>query len=381
MTKNRLTVFYDNKKQLQNVKSAFPGAQYIFVKDVPKKDALVSFSGESVAFALHNNKLQAVTANLSNIPFCNVFVLPGGIGEHAKPVKIDFSKPRLDYIETEISRFCNLNCRGCCDFSNLAVDGEKFYDFDRYRADLNRLKELFWGIAKIRIMGGEPLLNPRFADYAEEARKIFPDCDLRIVTNGLMLPSVSKETLKRLKDIDCSFDISNYPPTAKKKSEIVSVLSCAGVSFNFSVPMRYFFKNLREKPAPSPAPAFNNCIFTHCHMLGDGKLSPCSFAFCSYRFNRRFEAHYPENDYFDIYDPALDGQKITDTFSKPHEFCRYCGSGIIPIKWQGNCPSKQAKESDWQIKDNFVNSALAPKLQSALKKSAMVLRAKNQKKD
>lgn len=59
----------------------------------------------------------------------------------------DNIKPILDYLEIEISEFCNLNCRGCCDFSNLATE-KRIYPFNEYEKDMHRLHELFGGIEK-----------------------------------------------------------------------------------------------------------------------------------------------------------------------------------------------------------------------------------------
>ena len=375
------TVFYDDKNRLAALQAVIGAADFRYVKDLPSPQALSACRGGAVTLALANDKLQKAAADMRGTAYSGVSVIPGHIGVQTAPIPIDISKPRLDYMETEITHVCNLNCRGCCGFMNIVSGEERYYALGRFTADLKRLKELFWGIGKIRLMGGEPLLNPDLADHVEAAREIFPDCDLRIVTNGLLLPTLSKETLERVKKAGCSFDISNYPPTQKKKKEILAALGAAGVGCNFSIPMRYFFRNLRQTPDPSPAPAFNNCIFTHCHMLLEGRLSPCSFAACTYRYNRRYGAMYPETDGFDLSDPGLDGWRIVDAFASPHEFCRYCGSGIIPIRWQGHCAAAQAKESDWQIPDTFVCTKIAPKVQSAVKKSAKTLRARLQKKE
>lgn len=280
--------------------------------------------------------------------------------------------PVLDYVEIEISEFCNLNCRGCCDFSNLAKE-KRFYEFEEYARDMERMRELFRHINKIRLMGGEPLLNPRVADYAEKARELFPQSDIRIVTNGLLLPSFDEEKLKQLKRADVKFDISNYPPTRKLKAEIEDKLSRAGIAYDLGFPMNWFFRNILEHPSDDPAPAFRNCIFTHCHMLGHGRLAPCSYAYCIGRFNERFGTDYPETDFFDIYSD-ITGEEIVKAFSAPHEFCKCCGKGIVPMKWEGHVFAKDARPEDWQIKDSFVNTTLIPAAQRAVKPFAMKLR-------
>ena len=372
-------VFYDNKKALPGLRVRFPSAEFCYVKDLPETASLEAAGVGEAVFALENEKLQKATALCRTLPL-RVFVIPGGIGTQDEPIPVDVSKPRLDYMETEIVTVCNLNCRGCADYINLVCDEERYYALDRFRADLARMKTLFWGIGKIRLMGGEPLLNPELAAYAEAARGIFPDCDLRIVTNGLLLPSVPSETLARIKEARCSFDISNYPPTRKKRKEIVSALEKAGVGYNFSVPMRFFFKNLLKTPADDPAPAFRNCIFTHCHMMGNGRLAPCSYAYCIGRFNKRFGTDYPENDCVDLYAEGALGWEIVERFSNPHEFCRCCGSGVEPFLWQGHRRSCDARADDWQISDSFIGRSLAPKLQRLLKNGAAALRSVLQKK-
>ena len=368
------TVFYDNKKDMPALKERYPEAEHIFVRGLPEADALAARRGRTLVLALHNDKLQSAAALCRALPFAAVFVLPGGAPNAEEPIPIDVSKPRLDYMETEITRVCNLNCRGCADFINIACGEERYYALERFRADLTRMKELFWGIGKIRLMGGEPLLNPDLASYAEAAREIFPDCDLRIVTNGLLLPRLSPETLSRIKKAGGGFDISDYPPTHKMKKELAALLREAGVDCNFSVPMRFFFRTLLGAPADDPAPAFRNCIFTHCHMMGDGRLAPCSYAFCAYRFNRRFGSVFPEDDGFDLSDPALDGWDIIKAFGRPHDFCRCCARGAVPFRWEGHRAAADARESDWLVRETWLNTRFVPRVQSMVKNAAAAMR-------
>ena len=358
----------------------FPEAAVAAFKKTPTAAALRQWAGYRLIFALPNGMLGAAAALCRDGGFPEAFVFPG----HVRPdlrelIPVDLSLPRLDYMETEISETCNLNCRGCCDFSNL-LSGRRFYDFGQFCADLLQLKKLFWGVEKIRLMGGEPLLNPRLAEYAEKTREIFPDCDLRIVSNGLLVPTLSAATLRRLREADCSFDISNYPPTRKKIKEINKTLHEAGIPYDLGFPMDFFFRNLRQTPADDPAPAFRNCIFSHCHMMGAGRIAPCSYAYCARRFNERFGETYPETDVVDLYAPGMDGWEMLRRFSSPHDFCRCCGGGIAPLRWQGGCRSADAKPGDWQIPPTFFNERLLPTVQRIAKPAATKLRAAIQRK-
>ncbi len=376
----RTVIFCKKAYDPSALTAMFPAAEVCVLRGEITAETLRRYEGCRLIFALPNAGLQAATALCRDGGFAEVLVFPyDARSDLREPIPADVSKPRLDYFETEISETCILNCRGCCDFCNL-LSGRRFYDFDVFRADLARLRSLFWGVERIRLMGGEPLLNPRLAEYVEESRAVFPDSDLRIVTNGLLIPTLSPETLARIKAAECSFDISNYPPTRAKKAEIEKTLRAAGVRYNLGLPVHIFLRNLRQTPSDDPAPAFRNCIFTHCHMLGSGRLAPCSYAYCAGRFNDRFGQTYPETDYVDLSDPDLDGWDILRRFSAPHDFCRCCGSGISPIRWKGGCLRAAARPEDWQIPPTFFNEYLLPVAQRILKPTAVKLRALVQKK-
>lgn len=289
----------------------------------------------------------------------------------------DGKKPVLDYVESEITEFCNLNCRGCCDYSNIAQE-KTYYDYDEFVKDYRRLSELFSNVEKIRLMGGEPLLNPRLTDYVTAAREIFPAADIRIVTNGLLLPKLSDETLRVLRENRCRFDISNYPPTRKMFPRIREKLEAAHVEYELGFPMNYFVRSILEHPSDDPAPAFRNCIFTHCHMLGHGKLAPCSYSYCITRLNKAYGLSFPETDYVNLY-ADITGEEIIRRFNRPHEFCKCCGRGFVPYRWQGGFRRNNSDVYDWLIRDGFLNTTVAPAIQTVLKTPAKLLRKEIQK--
>jgi len=284
----------------------------------------------------------------------------------------DNTKPVLDYMEAEIAEFCNLNCKGCADFSNLAKE-KKFYTIQEYKKDLTRLSELFSSVEKIRLLGGEPFLNPDLPRYVEITKSIFPDTDLRIVTNGLLIEKIPEETLKTIGSHNCIIDISNYPPTRKKLPVIKEILKKHNIKYDVGFPMNLFFKTILEKPNENPQQAFNNCIFSRCHMMGHGRISPCSYSHCIGRLNEAFNLDYPESDTLDLYSD-ITGEEIIKIFSHPHEFCKYCSTGMIPYIWHSGCTRGKAKAEDWIIKDSFIGTSVIPKVQSVIKVPAIALR-------
>ena len=89
----------------------------------------------------------------------------------------------IPYLETLITKSCNLHCDGCQNYTNYGLKG--MADFQQLSADLAQ-----WGRrikpAVYRILGGEPLMHPQLADFITAAAAIWPDARRIVVTNGLL---------------------------------------------------------------------------------------------------------------------------------------------------------------------------------------------------
>ena len=96
-------------------------------------------------------------------------------------------KYEIDYAEFYITNVCNLACPGCNHFNNFNLKG-----YWRW----NDLKETYsqWSqeldIKSIAILGGEPLLNPEFLNWAVGVSELWPNCMVRIISNGLQIDRV-----------------------------------------------------------------------------------------------------------------------------------------------------------------------------------------------
>lgn len=368
------TVLFYARRTPEAVLRRFDRAEKICA-DTIGRGMLCAHQDDALVFVFPNCRIGEITALCRKAGCKDVRVVIPDNGACFDPIRVDVEKPRLDYLETELTRICNLHCRGCCDYIQLAEGEPPFYDLETFIRDLEQLKQFFWGIEKIRLMGGEPLMQKRIAEFAEHTRRLFPDTDLRIVTNGLLIPSLSVETLQRLKNCGSTFDISNYPPTLRKKKEIASVLQKAGVSYDFGIPIRYFFRTIAEKPSDDPKLSFDNCLFTRCHMLLEGGiLAPCSYAACVGRLNRHFGTHYPETDVVDLYRTDLDGWQILQWMSAPHLFCTCCTRGMVPIRWKDGVHAKQAVPEDWIVRENLLTGRAFPLMQRVLKPAEHALR-------
>lgn len=112
--------------------------------------------------------------------------------------------------EVHLAEHCNLNCKGCDNFSPLAA--EEFLELDEYERDCRRLSDLFGGkVKKLLLLGGEPLLNPRIEDFLRVSRECFPRGRIIIVTNGLLLPKMTDKFWKNCKKYGIEIEPTKYP--------------------------------------------------------------------------------------------------------------------------------------------------------------------------
>ncbi len=259
-------------------------------------------------------------------------------------VEVDLRKPRLNYLEFHVADHCNLNCKGCTHFSNIEPEPH-FTDFDSWVKDLERLHELFWGIARIRLMGGEALLNPELWKFVEATRRIFPDADVRVVTNGLLIPKIPDILVSTMKKAHAGFDISNYIPTEKRKDVMLAKLNECGVEYNYSDQnIETFWKRLTINPVSSKEEAYLPCS---CNFLREGTLSICPFVALIDKFNAAYGFEYPTDERYNIYETD-DGWRLYEALNSPAEFCRYCEPYAEQFSWIPH-PGAKAKPEDWLV--------------------------------
>lgn len=252
---------------------------------------------------------------------------------------IEYSKPRLEYFEYHVAFHCNLKCKGCGHYSNIAKP--EFGNLNVYKNDIKRLKELYWGVERIRLMGGEPLLNKQLSQFIVATRNTFLDANIRVVTNGLLIPDINENLLKIMHEYNTGFDVTQYPPTQEVKEKIELRCLEHGVEMAMSPLVKEFFDNWNSNTENSQQISYERCISKGCHYLEDGKMSLCCAPILQLKLQDilKREVEVSENDIIDIYKDTLDGFLLNKYLSKPIKFCKYCDNENIKwFPWEGNYP-------------------------------------------
>ena len=227
-------------------------------------------------------------------------------------------KTYLNYLEINIIDSCNMNCKGCSHFANLAL--KEIKSFDKYYADFIRLKELIPHIFKIRIMGGEPFLNPDLPRYIRMIKDIYPYTDLRVVTNGLLLKNINEDMIKCLIKNNVMLDVSVYPPLYNTIDELLNKLKEKKVKI-FLEHITRFKPILLEKSQSYPYEKLRDCDYIN---LQNGCLAACPLPFTINYINNKYENKYDKKcNLINIYDD-VSGFEIKERLKEPFELCDFC---------------------------------------------------------
>jgi len=253
----------------------------------------------------------------------------------------EFPIPVVYKINFSILAHCNLNCKGCSHFAPIA--SKHIVPADIVRDDLNQVAKLTEGsVTLLHIFGGEPLLHPNFKQIIKDARNAFPNAKIKVLTNGVLLPSQDESFWVACHDTGVELNVTKYPIN-------LDFEKLEQTALDYNVEYTYFSKSgevektLQKYPldvlgTQDPRKNFLNCCLSHnCNVVREGRLYYCPVIANSAFFNKRFGTNmildkrdYLEIDKIDSYDQLL-------TFlASPKPFCRYCDTKKMKedIPWE-----------------------------------------------
>lgn len=307
---------------------------------------------DRVIFALPNNTLKVITELLKNEKKSTYYI----VAEHDLRNKDSITEddfiflqvdlPRLRMVQLNLANHCNLNCKGCANYSNLE-DNPSFYDFVTFEKDLHQLKKFFWGIEKIKLMGGEPLLNKCIVSYLKIARKLFPDAEIEIGTNGLCIRQQEERLFDEMKELHIKFVISIYPGTVSLQNEIEKLLTDKDVEYQVYKFKGDFMKYMSEKPVWDKQEGYKHCPARECHCMENGWLAICGRPLYIHRLNDKFKVNIPDDcGKWNLYNTVLNPWELDQLLRTPITTCQYCGPRQY-FRWE--IRGKNGEKEDWIV--------------------------------
>ena len=147
--------------------------------------------------------------------------------------------PRLHRLVYHITDHCNLNCRGCTHFSNIAKPS--FLQIDTFKSEFNRMSQLFPDITEVYLLGGEPLLHRDIEEFLLDARSYFPRTRINLLTNGVLVTRMPQTFWDTLRETDAWLMVNRYP-IGLPVEEIARLAERHGVNLEWVDSRDEFFK-------------------------------------------------------------------------------------------------------------------------------------------
>lgn len=270
--------------------------------------------------------------------------------------KIFFEKHLIPDVNILLSDGCNLNCASCTNYSPLAK--RNFTSLSVIENDVKRLSEISMGgggiIARIDLMGGEPLLHPQITEIMKSVRKYFPKTNIAIETNGILLKSMPEKFWQTVKETGIIVRISLYnginsiekiKEFAQEKGAIfrqnwaVDDWICENES-QFVIETNGGCLDWKYYPLDTTGSQdliynFEHCEQHCCCCLHKGMFYPCTRIPNIHHFNEYFceKLQVSQKDKINIYE-TCSKEILTEFLSNPVPFCKYCNVKSEKfIKW------------------------------------------------
>lgn len=232
----------------------------------------------------------------------------------------------INHCEIVVTESCTLRCKDC---ANLMQYYEKpeIFDIEDIIRCLDRLMNSIDMLLEMRILGGEPFINPnlgKLVAYYTDNPKIKR---ITIYTNSTLMPS--QETVEFLKHKKVSVHMSDYGAVSKKIGELDDMLSANNIGHyihkyeewtDLGKPVK---RNYTQEALQK---MYESCIMAHCFSFYRGKLYTCPRAGHGERLGLFKNC---KNDYIDFSTetPINEIRKIIRKLIEKTEYitaCEYC---------------------------------------------------------
>jgi wyosine [tRNA(Phe)-imidazoG37] synthetase (radical SAM superfamily) len=207
------------------------------------------------------------------------------------------------------------------------------------------MKDLGIAIENINILGGEPLLHPKLEQIIVSVKKIYPNANLGILTNGLLLLDKDKFFWEICKQNSVKLNVTCFPVmTKEKRDEIQNLITKYELDFHMTNKKR-FNKILVLNNNDSLQSIQEACGCNNAYNLHDGYVSRCTVPMVVHILNSHFNVKFIEEGRLNIYQSTA--EEIIKYLNTPNKSCLNCSANPIKVEWEK--AETNPKVSDWVI--------------------------------
>lgn len=255
----------------------------------------------------------------------------------------NIDRPVIYQLEFNIANGCILNCKGCLHFSNLC-DVDDFPNADELLETIKCISDKC-EIFHVKVLGGEPLLYKDLGIFLCKLRKILPECDISVTSNGILIPKTDKSLFSIMRDNYIGFSLTLYEPTLKMKDSIYETLKNNEVAFgSYEARTDKFEKFIRLQPGDKGA--FKKCLPKGVWTVKGKKLYRCPVEAYIDKFYEKYNIGLSLPKGIDVYDEDIDWSQLVDSlYNEPGALCAYCSEKKEIYDWNNGKPEME----DWLV--------------------------------
>lgn len=252
----------------------------------------------------------------------------------------NYSPKNLADILCHLTDHCNLNCVRCSHASPLC--NEYFLEEKSLERDLSKLTALGIENYVFELAGGEPLLHPRAYAFPYIIKKYYPNTQVVLVTNGILLGKMDDTFYKSCYDNDVEIWVTRYPIDYPYEDITKHLLEKnIRVAYGNSGNLDNKPKEMWRHPLRVEGGLDADYNFRHCELnsklLRDGVIYHCCAAYIGEFLNSYFGLKLPERKQtgVDIHDTKT-RDELLNLLSKPVAMCSHCDVKYknTPIPWE-----------------------------------------------
>lgn len=250
-------------------------------------------------------------------------------------------------LEVHIAEHCNLNCVSCMHYSSIAEP--EFPDLKEIEKNLLILSKSIKYFGTIRILGGEPLLNPEITKYLYLFRNSLGNVRIELLTNGILL--LNEKVIK-----------DNFWEACRKNNIIIAItkypvnidyekIKTLGLRHNCKIEIfgdrtgetEFCAYRLIDNSYKHNLRKYYKCLNRRCLQLVDNKIYPCSVSAYVRHINKKFDKNFThkKNDFIEIENLSL--YKLIKFLTTNKPFCSHCTPRSEGFSWS----KSEFKKSEW----------------------------------
>ena len=223
--------------------------------------------------------------------------LSSRILQNAVVVDEEQGKVVVDKIELPIVYACNLNCKHCTVHSPY-LHGHVPELLESLHAWSEKLLPKM-----MLVLGGEPLIYPDLPAVLKTIRVLYPDTEILLITNGLLLTQATPTFWDTIVRTDTRISISAHLPDYKTMCEKIDAMledygiqnkvqiGCENFYDSWATLWRYDENNFPELKAKESAQIFQDCLSKNCFTLHGNFLYRCNIMYGLKMLQEQYQWH------------------------------------------------------------------------------------------